>query len=549
MSHPAPRPRKQPGAIRQVILVGLPGVGKTTVGHLLARRHGLDFVDVDDFLERQQGMTVAEIFAQQGEQAFRDLEAQATAELLDDAGVIALGGGAVVNPVVRGALAGRCVVWLTASVAQGVERIGQTMHRPLMRGDVSSTLERLRHEREHFYAQVARHRVDTDARPAGEVADQVAALVGLDGEEAPMTVAHFATDRPYDARIRPGALDDLTTHLGGATKVAIFFPEVLGGAAARASDVVRAAGAEPTMIELPEGEQAKTPVVLADCWGRLADAGLTRTDLVIGIGGGATTDLAGFVAATWLRGIRWISVPTTVLAMVDAGIGGKTGADLPQGKNLIGAFWEPSVVLEDTDLLVGLPARQVRSGLAEVIKHGFIADERTLELVSGDPAQAQDVTSGRLAELIARSVQVKARVVSSDLRESTSVGDDVGREQLNYGHTLGHAIEAAEHFTRPHGECVALGMVFAAELAHRVIGLDEATVARHRRVLGSVGLPTSYHGVAWPALHELMMRDKKTRGSVLRFVGLRAQGEPTIIVDPDPQALRGAWQALTATTD
>nr|WP_285127409.1 3-dehydroquinate synthase family protein [Propionibacterium freudenreichii] len=171
------------------------------------------------------------------------------------------------------------------------------------------------------------------------------------------------------------------------------------------------------------------------------------------------------MAATWLRGIRWISVPTTVLAMVDAGIGGKTGADLPQGKNLIGAFWEPSVVLEDTDLLVGLPARQVRSGLAEVIKHGFIADERTLELVSGDPAQAQDVTSGRLAELIARSVQVKARVVSSDLRESTSVGDDVGREQLNYGHTLGHAIEAAEHFTRPHGECVALGMVFAAELA------------------------------------------------------------------------------------
>ncbi|MDN5962292.1 MAG: 3-dehydroquinate synthase, partial [Propionibacterium sp.] len=252
---------------------------------------------------------------------------------------------------------------------------------------------------------------------------------------------------------------------------------------------------------------------------------------------------------TWLRGIRWISVPTTVLAMVDAGIGGKTGADLPQGKNLIGAFWEPSVVLEDTDLLVGLPARQVRSGLAEVIKHGFIADERTLELVSGDPGQAQDVTSERLAELIARSVQVKARVVSSDLRESTSVGDDVGREQLNYGHTLGHAIEAAEHFTRPHGECVALGMVFAAELAHRVIGLDEATVARHRRVLGSVGLPTSYHGVAWPALHELMMRDKKTRGSVLRFVGLRAQGEPTIIVDPDPQALRGAWQALTATTD
>lgn len=357
--------------------------------------------------------------------------------------------------------------------------------------------------------------------------------------------ARFATGHPYDAFIGPGMIARVADHLGDATRVALMFPAALADAAGRAGRELEQAGARVTKIELPDGEQAKTPAVLAECWGRLADAGLTRTDLVVGVGGGATTDLAGFVAATWLRGIRWISVPTTVLAMVDAGIGGKTGADLPQGKNLIGAFWEPQVVLEDTSLLGSLPLKQLRSGLAEVIKHGFIADATTLELVGQAPSECLDVSSPRLAELIARSVQVKAAVVSRDLRESTSVGDQVGREQLNYGHTLGHAIEAAEQFTRPHGECVALGMVFAAELAQRTVGLDPAVVQRHRELLDAVGLPTSYHGAQWDQLHELMMRDKKTRGSVLRFVCLRAQGRPTMVVDPPAEALTASWQALT----
>lgn len=530
----------------QIVLVGLPGVGKTTVGRALARRFGLRFIDVDQLLERREGTSVARIFADRGEPAFREMEAAATTALLNEPGVIALGGGAVTNPAVRQALAGHTVVWLRASVEAGTQRIGQTTHRPLMRGDVGATLTRLSHERRDFYAQVSSHQVDTDARSPQQVVEQIAGLIGLTGKETQMTTAQFATDRPYEALIGANVFDELAAHVGDASKVAIFFPEVLRESARRGAALVRAAGAVPTLIELPDGEQAKTPEVLAACWGALADAGLTRTDLVVGIGGGATTDLAGFVAATWLRGIRWISVPTTILAMVDAGIGGKTGADLPQGKNLIGAFWEPTVVIESTDLLAGLPARQVRSGLAEVIKHGFIADGTTLDLVSDNPAEAQDVASERLLTLIGRSVQVKAAVVSADLRESTSVGDHVGREQLNYGHTLGHAIEAAENFTRPHGECVALGMVFAAELAHRLIGLDEATVARHREVLGSVGLPTSYQGADWETLHGLMMRDKKTRGSVLRFVGLRSQGHPTIIVDPAPEALQGAWQALSA---
>ncbi|WP_245725676.1 3-dehydroquinate synthase [Propionibacterium cyclohexanicum] len=362
-----------------------------------------------------------------------------------------------------------------------------------------------------------------------------------------MTTAHFATDHPYEVIIERGALARLPEQLGDAARVAIFHPRVLTKTAARAADLVRAAGAQPVLVELPEGESAKTPEVLAACWGTLARAGFTRTDLVVGLGGGASTDLAGFVAATWLRGVRWVSVPTTVLAMVDAGIGGKTGADLPEGKNLIGAFWEPSVVLEDPDLLVGLPMAEVRSGLAEVIKHGFIRDSATLDLIEENPADAADTGGTRLHELIARSVQVKAAVVSADLRESTSVGDRVGREQLNYGHTLGHAIEASEHFTRRHGECVALGMVFAAELSERLLGLDPAVVGRHRRLLAAVGLATSYHGAPWQELRELMARDKKTRGTTLRFVGLRRPGQVAMIVDPPEDALADAFAALRGT--
>ena len=360
-----------------------------------------------------------------------------------------------------------------------------------------------------------------------------------------MTVVDFATEKPYQAIIGPGVLEQLGRYVGAAAKVAVLHAPPLSGVAGRAADVVRAAGAEPVLVELPGGESAKTPQVLAECWSALAPAGFTRGDLVVGIGGGASTDLAGFIAATWMRGIRWVSVPTTVLAMVDAGIGGKTGADLPEGKNLIGAFWEPSAVLEDTDLLGTLPIGELRAGLGEVIKHGFIADGRTLELIAASPAEALDPASPLLAELIARSVQVKARVVGTDLRESMSVGDEVGREQLNYGHTMGHAIEAGEHYTRRHGECVGLGMVFAAELAHRTIGLAAEHVDRHRRMLELVGLPTRYQGIGWQRARELMARDKKTRGTTLRFVGLRAPGEVTMIVDPPERALLGAWDALT----
>lgn len=359
-----------------------------------------------------------------------------------------------------------------------------------------------------------------------------------------MSSVRVNTAHPYSVEIDNGALEALPGLVGQASRVAVIYGEPVAEAAL---EVSRRAGSDQTSvlaIGVPEGESAKTPDTLVECWRGLAAAGFTRSDLIIGVGGGATTDLAGFVAASFLRGIDYISVPTTVLAMVDAAVGGKTGIDLPEGKNLVGAFHEPRGVLCDLDLLGSLPDREVSSGLGEVVKAGFVRDARILELIEQNPGNARNVTSARLAELVRRAVQFKADVVASDLREATSVGSRIGRELLNYGHTLGHAIEAHEQYRIRHGEAVALGMVFAALLSRRILGLPDAAVDTHRRLLGALGLPTSYQGADWSDLRELMARDKKTRGSQLRFVGLRNLGEPQMIVAPGEDVLRACYAEL-----
>ncbi|HNV09991.1 MAG TPA: 3-dehydroquinate synthase [Propionibacteriaceae bacterium] len=359
-----------------------------------------------------------------------------------------------------------------------------------------------------------------------------------------MTSIEVRADRPYVVEVASGALSGLRPLLGDAQRVAILHPGVLANRASALAHHLGDDGIVATLIELPDAEESKTAAVLVSCWDALAEAGFTRSDVVVGLGGGATTDLAGFVAASWLRGVGFISVPTSVLAMVDAAVGGKTGINIAAGKNLVGAFHEPLGVLCDLDLLAELPASEVSSGLAEVIKAGFIADPRILDLVEQDPADARDVGSVRFAELVRRAIAVKAATVSSDLREATSVGDRVGREALNYGHTLGHAIEAHQHFTWRHGEAVSVGMVFAAELSHRELGLDTATVARHRDVLASVGLPISYNLARFDVLRAAMSLDKKARGSRLRMVGLREVGHVSIIDGPDEDALAASYAAL-----
>lgn len=318
-------------------------------------------------------------------------------------------------------------------------------------------------------------------------------------------------------------------------------------------------GVTPVLAEVPDAEQGKTAEVMAFCWKVLGQSDFTRSDVVIGVGGGAVTDLAGFVAATWLRGIDVIQVPTTLLAMVDAAVGGKTGINTAEGKNLVGAFHEPIAVFCDTSKLLTLPRHDLVAGLAEIVKGGFIADpeilhivESNLEILRADTSQegTRDGAGSELAtiseqalpvleELIERKVRVKAEVVAADLKESFL------REILNYGHTFGHAIEYTERYQWRHGAAISVGMVYAAELARLVGKLDDDQVNRHRSILGGLGLPVSYRPGRWDALYTAMRRDKKSRGDVLRFVVLHGIGNPQRLEGPDPTLLAAAYDAIT----
>lgn len=364
-----------------------------------------------------------------------------------------------------------------------------------------------------------------------------------------MTTARMTvrTASPYDVVIGNDVHGELRGLLGdGVSRVAIIHPAALFHRAHNLRDPLVAAGLDVHLIEVPEGEAAKNADVLGFCWSVLGTAGFTRSDAVVGFGGGATTDLAGFVAASWLRGVKLVTVPTTILGMVDAAVGGKTGINTAAGKNLVGAFHEPAGVLCDLDTLRTLPVREVRSGFAEIIKCGFIADPTILDLVEAAPDLALDVTGPILPELIAKGIAVKATAVGGDLRES-GLGSDgsIGREALNYGHTLGHAIERREHYSVRHGEAISVGMVFAAELSRLSGRISPELVARHRSVLAQVGLPIRYQAGAFDELHETMKLDKKSRGSQLRFVVLESLDHPVILAGPDEELLREAY-ALTS---
>jgi 3-dehydroquinate synthase len=351
-----------------------------------------------------------------------------------------------------------------------------------------------------------------------------------------------AGDQPYEVVVGAEALTQLAALVpGDVRRVGV----VHQAAVARVVDDVEAAlsgRVEVSRIEVPDGERAKSADVVIAAWDSLAARGFTRTDLVVGIGGGAVTDVAGFIAATWLRGIRVIHVPTTLLAMVDAAIGGKTGINISAGKNLVGSFHPPAGVICDLSLLESLPRADYVAGLAEVVKVGFIADPVILDLIESDPVGATSPAGPHTAALVVRSIAVKAAVVGADLREAGAVGPGgLGREILNYGHTLAHAIEKRENFAWRHGDAVAVGLVFAAALSARAGILDIESAARHRRVLDSLGLPTSYDAAAWPVLRAAMSMDKKTRGATLRFVVLEAVGRARILSDPAPELLKAAY--------
>jgi 3-dehydroquinate synthase len=360
------------------------------------------------------------------------------------------------------------------------------------------------------------------------------------GDAEPRRI-RVATAQPYDVVVgrylRAEVLDAV-----GSGAVAIVHQPTMVESAETLRSVLEYLGSQAYRIEVPDAEDGKKLAVAGFCWDVLGQVGLDRTGTVVGFGGGAVTDLAGFVAANWLRGVRVVQVPTTLLAMVDAAVGGKAGINTDAGKNLVGAFHEPAAVLVDLETLATLPRAELVAGMAEVVKAGFIADPVILERIEADPTAALDPSGEVLEELVGRAIKVKADVVAADLRESHL------REVLNYGHTLGHALERREGYRWRHGAAVSVGMIFAAELARLAGRLDDATVHRHRAVLSSIGLPTGYDADALPELLESMRNDKKSRSGVLRFVVLDDLAKPGRMEDPDPELLAAAYAAVARGT-
>ena len=592
-----------------LVLVGLPGAGKTTQARLLAQALGVQVTDTDAEIRRRARMTIPEIFASEGEEGFRDREHRAMRAVLDSPaaahGVIALGGGAVLRPENRDLLRGHTVIYLSASPRTAAKHVGDGAGRPVMAPDADSDqaraaqqrceeqgehagvlarMEALHAQRSPLYSEVATLTVPTDGLSPQQVAALILVALGVQtaqavsvlapmaegqsdsatvpdgGDASPRRVRPAATtevgsgarrvsvagERPYDVLIGHGILAELPRLVqdvpgAGAGGVAVVHAKALADRARAAEAALTAEGLRVLRLEVPDGEAAKKARVAEYLWERLGSFRLGRDGLVVGLGGGATTDLAGFAAATWLRGVPVVQVPTTLLAMVDAAVGGKTGIDTPAGKNLVGAFHPPAAVIADLEMLSTLPAAELRAGLGEVIKCGLIADSAILDRVLADPADCLTWDSPVLADLVARSVAVKAAVVGEDLTESGL------REVLNYGHTYAHAIEKVTGYSWRHGEAVAVGCVFAAEIAHRNGNLSRDALALHRQSLEAVGLPTRFpEGEGrWEELKEAMMSDKKVRSGRLRLVLLDDIARPVRVQAPAESVLLSAHEAVT----
>ncbi len=349
-----------------------------------------------------------------------------------------------------------------------------------------------------------------------------------------MKIVSVRAEREYDVCIDVNYREELLSLSKTRDKVAVIFSENMK----EQVNGFALGDAEVFYFPVSDSEAAKSTQTLLQLWDWLGAAGFTRSDLIVGIGGGAITDLAGFAAATWLRGIDWIAVPTTVAGMVDAAVGGKTGINSEYGKNLIGAFNSPQTVLIDTSWLTTLSDRDFAAGLAEVVKCGFIKDVEILNLLKGKKLSEIRKDIALTTELIERSVKVKGAVVSVDFKESFD------REILNYGHTFGHAVELDAKYSLRHGECVSIGMIFVAELSFALGLISEEILTSHKDILMNLGLPTTYKSSSWQSLLGHMRLDKKSRGSTLRFVVLDGLGKTQRVEGPEEGALLTAYEKV-----
>ena len=541
-----------------VVLVGLPGSGKSVVGRRLANRHGASLVDLDERIEAASGRTISAVFAEDGEAAFRALERAAIVDLgpadpePDVRRVISTGGGAVVDPRNRWALyRGRTTVWLDGRPEVLAQRLRRSPNvRPLVTGrDPIGTLRDLAAKRERFYGATDIHQ--SGVAEVHGVVDAVEARLGRASRTTGTTLLRTTTPIGrfvLGDGIAPDALAAELDAMRAPRAILVSEPGAWTAAGERLASDLRERGREVVHVLLPQGEAAKRLEVVEGAARELAGLRVERSEPLVAVGGGALGDTAGFLAAVYLRGVRIIQVPTTLVAQIDSSIGGKTGVDLPEGKNLVGAFHQPSAVIVDIAMLRTLPERQMRAALGEAVKMAALGDERLFELLEADgPAIARGdeavFTSGVLAELVERAGWAKVEVVLADERER---GASSGRITLNLGHSLGHAFEAAGGYGGLlHGEAVAYGLRAAAWIGVESGVTPPERVARIGALLDALGLATEPLPYPLATVMDYLATDKKHAEGRLRWVLPTADGV-VIRDDIDPTLVERAAAGLLA---
>ncbi|MBN1976831.1 MAG: 3-dehydroquinate synthase [Anaerolineae bacterium] len=518
-----------------VALTGFMGTGKSAVGREVARRLGWRFVDMDDAIVLRVGKPIPRIFAEYGEPAFRQIESQVCADLSAQEGlVIATGGGALVDPDNRRVMMrGGTVICLTADPDEILRRVGDDDNRPLLNvPDPRAKIAELLAARRAAY-QAIPWQVETTGLSVEEVAEQVIALshvitlpVAHPGGEYPIHIGEGILVRVGDALRAAGAPEASRAAVVSNTTVAPLYAEQVVAS-------LRAAGFEPFTCIIPDGEQHKRLDTVRTLYDQFLAGDLDRSGTVLALGGGVTGDIAGFAAASFMRGARFAQVPTTLLAMTDASVGGKTGVDLPQGKNLVGAFKQPEIVFIDLAVLETLPEEEVRAGMAEVIKHGVIGAPDLFAELEADQAS---ITARQLA----RSIRVKIDVIEKDPFERGR------RAVLNLGHTTAHGLERLSDYAMRHGDAVSIGMVAAARIAAKIGLADSALAQGIEAVLAAWGLPVRCPAHEAGAIYEAMGHDKKKRGRMLRWVLPREIGAVEIVEDVPPDVVKSVLRGLGA---